>query len=219
MKIKELQDKCSSYKVLAFNSSPKTSLIENRDPFLKRLSDLKSFDDRVEFAGEKFEKLGEGSARAVFKISDELILKVALNPKGLAQNQNESKWNLQKSCAISIIAHDPDGKWLIGDFTNDMSKDDFKHIIGYGFNEFINSLFYTFNNESDAFKKPQKYEDIKKHSLFKCLSEMIVDGSLLIGDLDKVSSFGIKDGKILLRDAGLSKSIYQKFYSDKSSSS
>jgi len=218
MDIKFLQDHCSKYCKLAFEHLPATSLVENRDPILKQLSELKSFEDRVKLAEEHFKKLGEGSARTVFKISDELILKVAHNEKGQSQNLTEAKLDLQMPCAVSILAHDPDGKWLIADFSENITKEDFKHYIGVSFDQFMDSLFYAYNNESDAFKKPRDYDQVKQLPLFKCLGQMIVAENLLIGDLDKTSSWGLKNGRIVLRDAGLNKDNYIEYYQSKSTS-
>ena len=63
------------------------SLVENdRFPLLKELSEIKDFDERVKWCEERWDLLGEGSARAVFQYSDKAVLKVAINPKGLSQN-------------------------------------------------------------------------------------------------------------------------------------
>lgn len=216
MDMYKLFEKCKEFFKAA--TELKVSLVENNDQFLKQLSDLKEFDDRVKLAKEKFELLGEGSARAAFKISDDLILKVAINEKGLAQDKVEAEFDLQKPCVASVVAADPEGKWLIMHFTETMTKEDFKKIVGFGFDSFMNSLFYAYNNESDAWSEPREYDEIKKHPLFKCLGDMVVDGNCLLGDFDKPSSFGIRDGKIYLRDWGFTKQVHDDLYETSNSS-
>lgn len=211
-----LFDRCKKFWKTA--TELKVSLVENDDPFLKQLSELKDYDDRMDLAKKKFELLGEGSARAAFKISDDLILKVAMNDKGIAQNKVEGEFELQKPCVASVVAADAEGKWLIMHFTETMTKEAFKKIVGFGFDSFMNALFYAYNNESDSWVEPKEYDQIRKHSLFKCLGEMVVDGSCLLGDFDKTSSFGIRDGKVLLRDWGFSKDVHDEYYTDNSSS-
>lgn len=209
-----LFDKCSKYA----NEVSNTHLVTNKDKILSELSSLKDFDDRIKLAEKHFKKLGTGSARVVFKISDDLILKIAYNDKGIAQNDIEGKLDLQTPCAANVVVADPKGKWLIMHFTENMNKEEFKKIIGVGFDAFVNCLFYTFNNESDAFPKPKDIEHIRKLPLFHCLSQMIIDGSLLIGDIDKPSSFGIKDNKVLIRDFGFNKDVFKEYYDDATSS-
>jgi len=213
----KLFEKCKLFMKRA--TELKVSLVENSDPILKQLSELKDFDDRVELAEEHWEKLGEGSARTVFKISDDLIIKIATSDKGLAQCQVESEFDLQAPCVATVVVADPKGKWIISHFTDTMTKDDFKKIIGYGFDNFMSCLFFAYNNESDQWEKePKKYDEIRKLTLFKCLGSLVVSGSLLIGDISKPSSFGLRNGKVLLRDYGLDKETWIKWYDDRSSS-
>lgn len=194
-------------------------VIKNRDPLLKQLSDLKNFDARIEFADKSFpKKLGTGSSRVVYKISDDLIIKVAYNDKGIAQNQVEGSFELQKACALPIIVADPKGKWLITHFSENMTKQDFKRIIGVGFDAFMNGLSYAYNNEADK-TKPKDYDEVKDLPLFECLGKMVVDGSLLLGDIGKPSSFGVRNEQVVLRDFGFSKSVWSRFYASDSSSS
>lgn len=188
------------------------------DKVLSKLTSLKSFDERNDVANEHWEKLGEGSARAVYRISKDLIIKIAINDKGLLQNKVEMKVDLQVSCAIPVIVADPNGKWLITYFSEDLTKEKFKDITGFGFDMFMNSLFYAYNNESDN-KKPKEYDQIKNHLLFKCLGKMIIDANLLIGDLQKPSTFGIRNNKVYIRDYGFNKDVYEKEYNSGSNSS
>jgi hypothetical protein len=191
------------------------SVIENTDPVLKQLSDLEDFDDRIKFAEKKWEKLGEGSSRTVFKINDFLIIKIAHNKKGIAQNENEMNPELQTCCVTKTIVADAKCKWLVTHLTDSMTKEDFKKKMGFSFDMFSKALLYAFNNEDDV-KEPKNYDEIKKHPFFKCVSRVVINGSLLVGDLEKVSSYGIKNGEIYLRDYGFTKEIFEDFYEDKS---
>jgi hypothetical protein len=206
--IERLIKQCAEFEKLAVH------LQENTDPVLKQLSDLKSFDERVEFADKRWKKLGEGSSRTVFEINQFLIIKIAHNEKGISQNENEMKLDLQRPCAAKVIVADPKGKWIISHWTKTITEKEFKEILGFGFKSFVNSLSYAYNNE-DNLTKPREYDEIKHHSFFNCIGKMIVDGDLLIGDLSKISSYGAKDGKIYLRDYGFDKETYKTFYEDK----
>jgi hypothetical protein len=212
----KLFEKCREF--LKRATELKVSLVENNDPILKQLSELKDFDDRVELAKKHWKLLGEGSSRIVFQISDDLIIKIAYNNKGIAQDKVEAEFDLQKPCVANVVVADPEGKWLIMKFTETMTKQDFKKIVGFGFETFMNALFYAYNNESDEWVEPKEYDKIKEHPLFKCLGEMVVDGNCLLGDFDKTSSFGIRDGKVYLRDWGFNKAVNKDYYEDKTPS-
>lgn len=217
--ISNLYKQCTDFEKLTSSSNnvvESVSLVKNDDPILKQLSDIKNFDDRVEFAKKHFEFLGEGSSRTVFKINDDLIIKVAHNDKGISQNKVEMELDLQTNCAATVVVADPDGKWLISHFTETMTKEDFFKIVGVGFDAFMNSLFYAYNNESDNWSEPREYDKIRKLPLFECLGKMIVAANLLIGDCDKISSWGVKNNKVYLRDFGFDKATHERFYKNKS---
>lgn len=191
----------------------KEVVIRNNDDILKEISSKKDFEDRVGLAEEHFDKLGEGSSRTIFQISDSLVLKVAHSGAGIAQN--ESEMSMRAPCLNNVLAADTDAKWIIVRFSDTMTEEDFDDAIGFGFKPFIKAISYSFNNEDRA-DKPKEMEEIKNTSLFKCLSKLVLDNQLQIGDIGKISSWGLIDGKPLLRDFGLTKEVYSDFYEGKS---
>ena len=64
----------------------------NKDEFEK----IQSFAGKLKYAATHLPKIASGSGRAVFKIDDSKVLKIAKNKKGLAQNNVESEYLLQK---------------------------------------------------------------------------------------------------------------------------
>lgn len=194
------------------------NLAKNSDPVLREISDAKSYDDRIAIAEKNYEKLGEGSSRTVFKVSNDLVLKVAHDPKGIAQNLVEMDPNTHKSFINQVIAADAKGKWILIRFTENLTEKDFKDIVGFDFNHFMDALLYKFNNESDDWKKPKDYEEIEKSELFQELAEFVLENDSQIGDLAKISSWGKSGNTVVLRDVGLSRDVYKKYYEDKSSS-
>jgi hypothetical protein len=193
-------------------------MVDSIDPVLEEISALSSFKDRVKLAREHFEELGEGSARTIFKISDSLILKIAHNPKGLAQNQSEGLPTMQCDCANKVLFADKEFKWIVMRFTSEITEEEFEDLIGFDFRQFIKCAYWKFRNEEHT-GKPRLFNEIVQHPLFRCLEKMILENQLQIGDLDKVSSWGNLDGKIVLRDFGLTKDVFKKYYEDDDSSS
>jgi hypothetical protein len=210
MNITSLFNKCAAFAKMAFSGH---SVKKNKHPLLKSLSDAKDFEDAVEIADEQWEKLGEGSARAVYKLSDKLIIKIAINEKGISQNLSEMSFEAQCDCVAKVLLADGKGKWLIMQFTESVSDDQFTKLVGCSLKTFSNALFYAFNNESDDFTKPRDYDTIKKLPLFQCLGKVIMSENSLIGDWSKLSSYGELNGKILVRDYGFSKHVHDLHYS------
>ena len=56
---------------------------------LNRFKGLSNAAEMLEYADKRLQKLGEGTARAAFVLTGRHVLKVALNAKGLAQNEAE----------------------------------------------------------------------------------------------------------------------------------
>jgi hypothetical protein len=193
------------------------SLKQNTNPILEEISAAKDYDERVKIAKKHWKKLGEGSARAVFQINGKLIIKVAINDKGIAQNLSEMRPENRGECVNPVIMGDAKGKWLIARWSKTITKAEFKEHVGFGFDNFVNCLSYALNNESDK-KKPKDYDEIKHTKLFSCLVRLTIDNDLLVGDEKKISSFGLLDGKIVIRDTGFSRAVWKKEYSHSSSS-
>jgi len=215
MRLKALYEECGLFE----KKAQKVSVVENTEPFLQELSKIKDFDKRIEFAEKHCKKkLGEGSSRVCFQLNDEFIMKVSFNEKGCAQSKTEMKPVVQRDCVNAALVADPDGKWIIFHMTQPLTEKKFKEIMGYSFTEFTNSLFYKFNQESDKWKKPKKYDEITENAFYCCIASLVYSADLLIGDLSKISSWKLKDGKVVLTDAGLDRDTYAAHYERETSS-
>lgn len=90
----------------------------DRRRILKEISDCSSFIAAVRVAAHHFKYLKSGSARKVFEYSDTLVLKIAYNKKGVAQNREEVRvWDWadskQRKILSPIIDADNDWKWVL----------------------------------------------------------------------------------------------------------
>jgi hypothetical protein len=196
----------------------RVSTQENNDPVLKQLSDIKLFDDRIKFAKDHWKFLGEGSSRTAFEINDELIIKVSHNDKGLAQTKVEMNPEAQRDCTVPVVVADAEGKWVVIRNSKPLPKTRFKELVGFGFDPFMDALYYKFNNETDE-KPPREYDEIEKHPLFICVAELIFSTDQQAGDILKPSSWRELDGKPVISDYGLDRETYQSLYNTDSSSS
>ncbi len=205
----------------AFTKVATVSLVENdRFPLLKELSEIKDFDERVKWCEERWDLLGEGSARAVFQYSDKAVLKVALNDKGLSQNENEASPKMQTPCTSRILAADGAMKWLLFENNKTITEKQFASITGMKFSEYCDALWQVFDNNSD-YKNLKHSDEIRSNPFFKCVCKLVMENDLLLGDLTsgKISSYGEVDGRVVIRDFGLTREEWAKQYDDGSSSS
>ena len=148
---KELFSLANLYLKLA-SSGPKISVVENKDPVLKELSEIKEFEDRVEFAKEQkgWKLLGTGSARAAFEMDKKRIIKVAINKAGEDQNITEADPEKQRfSISNPIYAFCPSGAWVICANNKSISIQEFKKMTGVSFAAFGSALKYKFNHNDD----------------------------------------------------------------------
>lgn len=192
--------------------------IEGNEKLLAKMVEAEDFDGMVEFAeGVKdWDKLGVGSSRTIYQISESLILKIAHNDKGISQNLAEM--SMQGFCLNNVLVADSKGRWVIVRFTETMKEEDFKDYVGFGFKPFMSCLHDAFNNE-DHDNKPNNYDEIIKHPIYQCLSKLTLKHQLQLGDVGKCSSWGLLEGRPVLRDFGLTKDIYREHYKSDSSSS
>lgn len=198
----------------------KISVVKNTDPSLKQLSELPDFDKRLDLAKTLWSKLGEGSARAVFQLNEKLVIKVAINDKGLAQNKLEAQPRLHTECTCPVVAADPNGKWIVFKSNNSITEKEFKELTGMSFTSYCSALWYKFDNNSDD-NPPKDYDEIEQNPFFQCVLQLILANDLLIGDLGrgKISSYGELDGKVVIRDYGMDREEWKEHYDDSSSSS
>ena len=64
--------------------------VEFKQNFLPEFLKIKSFAGKIKFASQYLTRIGSGSGRIVYDIDGQKVLKLARNPKGVAQNEMES---------------------------------------------------------------------------------------------------------------------------------
>lgn len=190
------------------------ALFNERIPFAKRLR----------YAQERAQKMGAGSSRVVFEIPYEgrsTILKLAKNPKGMAQNEAEVQalgdWYL-KNLGITIPMIDYDEKnerptWIHVEKAQKAKDSDFKRACGGSLRDLM-----TFACQS-AGKKGFFGGDANKvdpdSDLAMGMSDYVGSYDVPLGDLGRLANWGIYKGEPVLIDVGLSSDVLQQHYSPK----
>lgn len=85
---------------------------------LKELSNLEYFSHKVNWCKQRYKYISKGSSRKVFHYSDTLVIKVAYNEKGIAQNMAERDiWKYafpnQKKVLAAIVDSCPYNTWVL----------------------------------------------------------------------------------------------------------
>lgn len=188
---------------------------------LQELSSIDSFKGRYEYCLQHIGKpCGKGSSRAVFQLTDDKVLKLAFNQKGIAQNEAEDDYYI--SVSPKIFERDDAHRWLVSEYVLPAKQQDFKECLGLSFKEFctfIASLYYY------RFKIKTYYDVWSEESLQQALEEnedllefddYIGNYKPPMGDLLVIRNYGMvmRNGypTIVLLDAGITEEIWNKYY-------
>ena len=186
---------------------------------LKAFLAMKSFAEKVRYANSKLEKLGTGSARIIYKIDEKTVLKLAKNAKGIAQNEVESDRLLNEwygDIIAKVLEADDDDRWIVSEYAKKITPTKFKHRIGVSADELYKKLHMDTQPRTLHFEIPPEVTEILDNSEFyNQLTDMIGNFDMAIGDFSRVGSYGEIEGRLVIRDYGLTQSVFKQHY-DKS---
>lgn len=197
----------------------------NKDEFEK----IQSFSGKLKYASTHLPKIASGSGRAVFKIDDSKVLKIAKNKKGLAQNNVESEYLLQK---YDITARTFDRGdvvknigpfWIEMELAKKLTPTKFKELAGIDIKDLDSYIFRSAMKRLVAMHSPnhkaephRKDEEIENNQFFQDVMRLSNDYGMKNGDFGRLSSYGLvlRDGKpkIVLVDFGLTKTVFDDYY-------
>ncbi len=185
---------------------------------------LPTFKDRIKYAKERLEKLGEGSSRIVYKIDDVTVLKLAKNKKGVAQNKLEieySKDSYLQNIVAEVYESMDNGNWLEMELAVKLKETTFKNIVGVSFKDYVSALrYYYFTNikpsKFGGYSKPENYKELWENEFAYDMFNFVGNYGIPVGDLSRLSTYGIvkRDDKdaIVMIDYGLNDDVYNDFY-------
>ena len=186
----------------------------------------RSYAAKLRYCETHLQKLGSGSSRTVYQVDDEKVLKMAKNPKGLAQNQTESDWGMQSSGIVAkVFDSDDEGAFLEMELAQPATAGAFRKLAGFD----IKDLDKALRSESLRLK-PNKYlhdlpEDAamakrlwEESEFFNELVSLAVNfGMPIPGDFTRLSSWGVvqREGSpsLVLIDFGLNDDTFDEHYS------
>ena len=183
---------------------------------LKRFKSLKNLGDLHNYAGKYLDKLGEGSSRAAYLMSGRYALKIALNNKGIGQNEAELDVYTNpatKRIIAKIYAADERDMWLVSDLVKPItSEEEFEQLAGVSWKDFSKQVY-------DGIK----FHDVDNASDFsKAVVATAHSNHLMVGDLiDQLNSpfksvidhWGkTPDGRVVLLDYGFTEEVDKQHY-------
>jgi hypothetical protein len=176
---------------------------------LQQLSSLETFKDRIDFAEKHLAHLSSGSSRIIYLTDDKQVLKLAKNERGIAQNKVESK--IKSSFVNETTKSDKNGIWKLSPYCDKITEKDFEKLTNVSFKEFGQAIEHGISDE----KKPKDFDKISKSDIYKEIIRLNKEYKLLPGDLIRISSWGVNKGVPVLLDAGLTRNVYDEFYTTK----
>lgn len=192
---------------------------------LEELKSLKSFKKRVEYANTHLpRKIASGSARTIFQIDDEKVLKLAYNNKGYAQNEVEEDFYLQGFDIIAkIFDYDEENHtYLEMELAKKVTKKRFKQLVGLSLEDVWNYLYnlrieYNLKGKSKFDRVKEVPEDIEDNPFIQELRDIVLSYDMVVpGDFGRESTYGevIRDGNptIVIVDFGLTNRVFDDFY-------
>jgi hypothetical protein len=191
------------------------------------LTAIRSFKGRVQYCQQHLGKpIGRGSSRVVFQIDDDKVLKLALNNKGIAQNELEGREDYVKDSYDifpNVFQMSDDCTWLISEFVLPAKKDDFQHCIGLSFDDwakFIKRLqsWYSYKSVRGQMDEKEAENLICNNEIASDFNEYVSNyNDILFGDLLFIQNYGLamRNGQpyIVLLDSGCNSEIYGTYYS------
>lgn len=161
----------------------------------------------------KLPVVGRGSSRIVFRLDENLVLKVAMNLPGLAQNKIE--YGLRNSefvCKTYWKDQRELPSWLVADYCTRAFKKHIKeqfNMTPYQFDTLLYDGKYKVTHGKKFKIHAQNSEKAQKFLKF------IIDNDLQPGDLmtHRMVNYGINPrGKLVIVDAGLNEKVYRDYY-------
>lgn len=210
------------------------SLIGEDYPEIFNMEEFKLINDvqdRYEYAIDHgLYPIGSGTGRAVYKIDDEKVLKIAKNPKGIAQNQAETIASEDidiNEIFAKIFEKHPKHLWHEMELARKLQQHVWEAIMKVPFDDF-NVTLGDFHSRVVRPQSEIKYtkelsriseetlQTIYDSSLFKGLTNYMQKYNVPVGDLTQLDSYGLvkRDGNytIVLIDYGLTWEIYDEYY-------
>jgi len=188
---------------------------------LSNLAKLETYNARKQYAEKNLTHLSSGSSRIVYLTPGKTIVKVAKNDKGIAQNKAEANPEMKSKFLNEILGHATNYAWIETCYLDKITTKQFEEMTGIPFSDFDEAIRFGLKNVSDNkdLTKPKNFDRVSDSEVYKEMKRVGERFKLMPGDIARISSWGTKDDRPILIDAGLTAQVFADFYEDDSSNS
>lgn len=187
---------------------------------LSNLEKLETYAARKKYAEKNLKHLSSGSSRIVYLTPNKTVLKLAKNDKGLAQNKAEANPEMKSKFLNEVIKHAGNDCWMETHYLDKITGKEFEEMTKIPFSDFDEAIRFGLKNvsENSELKKPKNFDQVSKSEIYREMKRIGEKFKLMPGDLARISSWGTKEGRPILIDAGLTADVFANFYEDSDSS-
>lgn len=193
----------------------------------EELKSIKSFKGRFDYCVRTLGPTqGRGSSRVVFQLSDDKVLKLALNQKGIAQNEAECDWGAQSYDVVPEIFNESDTDnyyFLVSEYVLPATEEDFEQIFDFDFTTFCQCLvafWKCYNPQGRCYISPMDNQSLEvllnDSDDLNSFYNYMADYRVPIGDVIRIQNYGMTNRsgqpQIVLLDSGLNDDVWNKHY-------
>ena len=192
---------------------------------VQELKNINSFAGRKRYVEEHLRRIASGSGRLVYELDNDKVLKLAKNPKGVAQNELEASLGhhdyYAKSFVTEIFEYDEDdNQWIIAERGKKLIPSRFTEITGVNIKD-LDTFLVNFESQNNGRGKrvgqdKELEEELWENEFSSGIVTFMQNYDMSAGDLGRISSYGevVREGQpdVVLTDYGLNKDVWQQHY-------
>lgn len=193
----------------------------------EELKSIKSYKGRFDYCLKTLGPTqGRGSSRVVFQLSDDKVLKLALNQKGIAQNEAECDWGVQSYDVVPEIFKESDTDnyyFLVSEYVLPATEEDFEQIFDFDFTTFCQCLvafWKCYNPQGRCYISPMDNQSLEvllnDSDDLNSFYNYMTDYRVPIGDVIRIQNYGMTNRsgqpQIVLLDSGFNDDVWNKHY-------
>ena len=196
---------------------------------MREFNKIPSYAARKRYANQKLKRIGAGSSRTVFQIDNLKVLKVAHNPKGLAQNEVENDGYFgQMDITAEVFDYDDTHDmphWIEMELAIPLSRNKKKleNLLNITLAE-LHSFLEANDPKTKRWQSPKvsisqkRMDELWEHEYASQLVDLVGNIDMEVGDLVRPSSWGVvkRNGKEepVLIDFGFTNNVKANYYSN-----
>jgi hypothetical protein len=189
----------------------------------EEFNNVRSYNGKLKYANERLKKLSSGSARVVYQIDDEKVLKIAKNKKGLAQNESEADWSKEAyEVTAKVFNFSPEYFWVEMEFAKKLKPTRFKQLTGLSIQNMDTAMrvlrerMRPIRNLAPTKLTPESEKKLYENEFYLDIERFVSDYDMETGDMARLNSYGevVRDGqpKIVLVDFGVTNQVWNDYY-------